>query len=294
MSNKILITRLNKDIRVLKNDNINELGIYYHVCESDIRQIKWMIIGSTNTPYRYGYYFFDMQIPNDYPFSPPIVTFQTRTNNVRFNPNMYCCGKVCVSILNTWSGPQWTSCQSLKSVILSLQSLLNHNPLENEPGFQDQNTDKHEKYRRLIEHENFRFSIFNPLNHELNQNHVFGQIIKEQFLKDYINIKQDLEELIEKYIYLDKFESPVYNMTIHNQYDNILQNCNRIYNQFTLDTISVNNFFPIKYNHQKIFVPNKKAKDYEIGYQCLSENNNCNYKVILNKNNHKIWKKINE
>lgn len=26
---------------------------------------------------------------------------------VRFNPNLYVCGKVCLSLLGTWSGPAW-------------------------------------------------------------------------------------------------------------------------------------------------------------------------------------------
>lgn len=35
----------------------------------------------------------------------------------------------------TWSGPAWSPAQSLSSVLISIQSLLNEKPYHNEPGF---------------------------------------------------------------------------------------------------------------------------------------------------------------
>ena len=43
-------------------------------------------------------------------------------------------GKVCLSILGTWSGPKWTSIMDITTVLLTLQSLLDENPLHHEPG----------------------------------------------------------------------------------------------------------------------------------------------------------------
>lgn len=62
----------------------------------------------------------------------------TGGGKVRFNPNLYANGRVCLSILGTWSGPQWTPAMNLYSVVLSIQSLLNKNPFYNEPGFKKQ------------------------------------------------------------------------------------------------------------------------------------------------------------
>ena len=36
---------------------------------------------------------------------------------------------------STWSGPGWTPTQSLLSVLVSIQSLLNDKPYHNEPGY---------------------------------------------------------------------------------------------------------------------------------------------------------------
>lgn len=36
----------------------------------------------------------------------------------------------------TWSGPAWSPAQSLASVLISIQSVLNEKPYHNEPGFE--------------------------------------------------------------------------------------------------------------------------------------------------------------
>ena len=38
-------------------------------------------------------------------------------------------GKVCLSILGTWAGPKWTSIMDITTVLLTIQSLLDKNPL---------------------------------------------------------------------------------------------------------------------------------------------------------------------
>lgn len=51
---------------------------------------------------------------------------------MRFNPNLYAEGKVCLSLLGTWSGPGWVpGVSSLAQVLLSIQSaILVEAPLE--------------------------------------------------------------------------------------------------------------------------------------------------------------------
>jgi len=56
---------------------------------------------------------------------PPNVLLRTTDGGrVRFNPNLYSSGRVCLSILGTWDGPAWSSAESLASVLLSIQSLM--------------------------------------------------------------------------------------------------------------------------------------------------------------------------
>jgi hypothetical protein len=75
---------------------------------------------------------------HDYPNAPPKAKFLTTAcGRVRFNPNLYACGKVCLSLLGTWSGPGWQRNQStLLQVLISIQGLiLVPDPYYNEPGF---------------------------------------------------------------------------------------------------------------------------------------------------------------
>ena len=60
-----------------------------------------------DTPYTGGCYQFDIYFPVKYPHSAPMVNFRTTGGGiVRFNPNLYQCGKVCLSLLGTWEGAQ--------------------------------------------------------------------------------------------------------------------------------------------------------------------------------------------
>ena len=61
-----------------------------------------------------------------YPTAPPIVEIVTTGGgSVRFNPNLYASGKVCLSLLNTWHGGAvcegWTSASTLLQVLVSIQ-----------------------------------------------------------------------------------------------------------------------------------------------------------------------------
>ncbi len=75
-------------------------------CDEDrIDVMKVLIIGPEDTPYSMGCFEFDVFFPPSFPHHPPCIILKTTGNGtVRFNPNLYNCGKVCLSILNTWSG----------------------------------------------------------------------------------------------------------------------------------------------------------------------------------------------
>ena len=82
-----------------------------------------MIEGPADTPYENGVFMFDVQLPSNYPKSPPVVRYLSQCTE-RLNPNLYEDGTVCVSLLGTWSGKgseTWTSKSSLCQLIVSLQ-----------------------------------------------------------------------------------------------------------------------------------------------------------------------------
>jgi len=76
---------------------------------------------------------------------------------MRYNPNFYRNGKVCLSILNTWRGEGWTSCQTIRSILLTLITTLNERPLLNEPGIKETSEDV-VKYNEMIQYKTLQFA----------------------------------------------------------------------------------------------------------------------------------------
>lgn len=103
--------------------------------------MKVLITGPADTPYANGCFEFDVYFPPEYPNTPMLMNLTTTgRKSVRFNPNLYNCGKICLSILNTWSGTpeeQWNpKTSSLQQVVVSIQSLIMvPDPYFNEPGW---------------------------------------------------------------------------------------------------------------------------------------------------------------
>lgn len=225
---KETIQRLIKDVRELNGHPLSENNIYYCHDEENILKGYAVIIGTENTPYFAGYYFFELNYPTDYPYSPPIVTYLTNGDNIRFNPNLYVSGKVCISLLNTWRGEQWTSCQSITTVLLTLGTLLCSNPLLNEPGINEGHYDC-KNYDKIIEYKNIDIAILDVLTEKCNQIQpiiqLFRPIVMAQFSTNSEKIKEFLEKNMEIEPYPKLVKTKVYNMSVYIDY-------NKLYKKF--------------------------------------------------------------
>ncbi|KAI6119391.1 ubiquitin conjugating enzyme family protein [Pisolithus croceorrhizus] len=113
-------------------------SVFLRVDENRVDIIKALIIGPEGTPYQDGCFLFDIFLGPTYNHTPPSVKYMTTNGGkYRFNPNLYADGKVCLSLLGTWSGPGWISGRStLLQVLVSIQSMiLCDEPYLNEPGW---------------------------------------------------------------------------------------------------------------------------------------------------------------
>lgn len=126
--------RLLKEIEHAKAPIMEEQGIFYEMNDANAMAGKAMIIGPADTPYEACLLCFDIKYPYDYPFSSPKVNIITSDGVTRFHPNLYVDGKVCLSILGTWRGPSWAPVMTISTVLNTIQSLLEANPIVNEPG----------------------------------------------------------------------------------------------------------------------------------------------------------------
>lgn len=114
-------------------------SIFVRAMENRLDLLRACIMGpeGNGTPYRNGAFIFDIFL-KDYPTKPPkIKLVTTGGGTVRFNPNLYADGKVCLSLLGTWFGPKWDAGEStLLQVLISIQSLIFvEDPYFNEPGY---------------------------------------------------------------------------------------------------------------------------------------------------------------
>ena len=136
----------------------------------------------------------------------------TNDGVTRFNPNLYKNGNVCISILNTWAGEKWSSCQTISSVLIALCSVLNKYPFENEPG-QDKNSKSFNSYHKTIEYKNIDFAICDIfLNQRLiSQFQIFYPFMKQHFINNYEKLIQFIDSKYDDEITVENVN--IYNMT---------------------------------------------------------------------------------
>jgi ubiquitin-conjugating enzyme E2 Z len=233
---KETIQRLIKDVKDIMKNPLTDNGIYYHHDEEDMLRGYAMIVGPSETPYYAGYYLFELVFPPDYPHSPPKVTSMTQGERIRFNPNMYATGKVCISILNTWTGEQWTSCQTISTVLLTLCTLLCKDPLLNEPGITINNTDM-DKYTRIIEYYNIEIALLRMLRKEptllTEPYQYFYPAMVELWEKNKHSVKLFIEEKC-KTQKREDVTTICYSMRVEIYYKKLYKSFMELYNRFSL------------------------------------------------------------
>lgn len=172
------MTRLASDLAALQNSLPLSRSSTVCVRADDSRPdlMRVLITGPDDTPYEGGCFVFDMGFPPSYPNIPPKMGLRTTgEGNVRFNPNLYQNGKVCLSLLGTWGGAQgeqWDRDSStLLQVLVSVQSLIFvPDPYFNEPGFEKnmhsrESQHKSYQYNQNIRVECARWAMLNALQH---------------------------------------------------------------------------------------------------------------------------------
>lgn len=211
----ISVKRILKDINDLEKTNLNSHGIFHYIYNDDIYNLKVLMIGPADTPYEFGFYFFNIVMPQNYPFTPPKVTYCTQNGKTRFNPNLYVNGKVCLSIINTWSGPKWTSCNTISTVLLSIQALVFvKNPLHNEPGFEKELGVKNDNYNTLLLYENFKTSIYKMILNPPPTFEEFNSITIKHFIDNYNKIIDKIDNNMNK-------QNKSYSLSIYSMNDKL-------------------------------------------------------------------------
>ena len=225
---KIYIKRIISDISEISSDYDPKIHIWYD--EQNITKIRALIIGPEGTPYEDGLFYFTIDIPQSYPFTHPSAKFETINQKIRFNPNLYEGGKVCLSIIGTWSGPKWSSVQTIKSLLLSIQSLLDIHPMINEPSYENTTIDdpRAVEYNEYIRFHTYEFAMYEMLTNETHFPY-FKNVIEQYFVSNY-------ERIMKKLIDLKKLDGKtmktfIWNHSIKINYSELITKFEDLYNK---------------------------------------------------------------
>ena len=191
--NKSALMRIMNDI-VDFNENKPE-GIYLYFDKKNIKTQFALIMGPDETPYFGGYFFFEIIYPDEYPKNSPKVRLLTTDKDVRFNPNLYEDGKVCLSILGTWAGPSWTPVMNIRLVLDSIRSLMGHFPVKNEPGLENIKPDDiiSMEYNQYLIYNTYRVAIIDVLNNKFaSVSDFFKNEIGTEIIKNHTKLLDNL------------------------------------------------------------------------------------------------------
>lgn len=164
--------------------------------ESNITKIQTIIKCPYDSVYRHKFVRLNFNIPDDYPHSPPQVTF-VNYDNVRIHPNMYQDGKCCSTILNTWpsNNEKWTSSMGIETILLTFHSFFDNHPYTYEPGGHDDTS-----YTEYVLHQTWKTCLLRYI-HDNSQPELFTNFIHNYLLVYIDSIFCDLSILLETYPY---------------------------------------------------------------------------------------------
>jgi len=102
-------------MKEVKNDQQSNIEVV--LVRDDLNHLRGSFPGPMGTPYEGGKYYVDILIPNEYPFRPPTMKFETKL----WHPNVSSqTGAICLDTLSS----NWSPVLTIKSALIMLQSLL--------------------------------------------------------------------------------------------------------------------------------------------------------------------------
>jgi ubiquitin-protein ligase len=206
--------RINRDILLCKKtyaEEFEKMKVYIHFDEDNIKYCYLMIYGPEQkydcfaekempTPYFGGYYLFKIKFSDNYPIDPPKIGFKSSFDTWRCHPNFYhkpigdddenLGAKVCLSLINTFGGDDWTPSRRLSEIIILLQERLGTTPIRFEPCYENvKNDDKRNTdFNTLIEYGNYNHAMLSLLQNPGEEFLPLLPIMKKLYIENFPKI----------------------------------------------------------------------------------------------------------
>ncbi|VDB99949.1 unnamed protein product [Peniophora sp. CBMAI 1063] len=120
------LRRIQKELRDITNKPID--GVSVSPLDDNLFVWNCAIKADSDSPYKGGTYKFKLEIPENFPFKAPAVTFQTKIYHPGINEE----GAICVPILRD----EWKPTITMSTVLSVIQEKVN-NPLPEDPFMPD-------------------------------------------------------------------------------------------------------------------------------------------------------------
>ena len=146
-----------------------------------------------------------------------------------------------MSIINTWKGEGWTSCQNITSVLLTIVAhVFNNEPILNEPGVSKRHP-CFNKYHKILRWGNYKVAFHDVIKNGIlpntDYNKIFYKYIDEYVKKNYKLVLSDLEQLVKDNPEKEWIKCNIYNMRSHVDFQDIQERIKVLIN----DKLNLNN-----------------------------------------------------
>lgn len=209
--NMSAVRRICSDYQRFEKDKADGLfpNMWMFYNEDNIFECYVLLIGPKKTVFAGALLYFYVNYPPDYPLRSPKVKFLTpkMSGNIktRIHPNLYAEGKVCLSILGTWSGEPWSPCMDIISVFNNITGLLDNNPIVHEPGYDRAPKEERTGYKICTRYEIVKMSCdFHRKSKELLPKDVY-RVIHRAFKDNKAQYQKHIDRL-------EKYDGTKYNL----------------------------------------------------------------------------------
>jgi len=286
------VSELNKNA-----DEFIQSGIYWHIDEENIQKIWVVITGQEGTPYEDAPFFFEFTYTDNFPLMPPTGKFCTTDGRTRFNPNLYVDGKICLSILGTWSGPSWTPVMTTKTILMSIIALVMTNePVKNEPGWEKASKEDIDSYNLVVEYRSLQVGIIDQIN---NCPELFKPLLPQIIARFRRDFKKIMERVSRNLTLHDGKEiRPRYGCHWKLNYTDLKNQMIELGMKYCPSTdlpVEITVPLPLPQPIDQILKPSQKrpsdpASIFEANHTVTIDG--VEFKVLLNKNGKKYWRML--
>lgn len=112
------LARIQREMELLAENSMFDGGVTVGPVDPAAVDGLWQgtIVGPAGSPYEGGVFRLDIELPEAYPYRPPVVRFRTPI----LHPNVNAAGQICLDILKD----EWSPVLTIGKTLLSLLSLL--------------------------------------------------------------------------------------------------------------------------------------------------------------------------